>query len=199
METLIAKMLHLCYTNHSSMMHLTTDRLILHELIWDDLPDIHHLNSHQEVAKFNTLGIPKNQTITREVIRATVEDREKQPRTQYGWTIRTQRDDLFIGETGMSLFAQRYRQASIFYNLLPSHWKQGYATEVAQALIIFGFDTLQLHRIEAGAATENAASLHVLEKIGMTREGISRKILPTPAGWRDNYRYAILEDDPRAY
>ena len=180
-------------------MHLTTHRLLLRELTWDDLTAIHHLNSHQEVAKFNTLGIPENQTITREVIRATVEDREKQPRTHYGWTIRTQRDDLFIGETGMSLFAQRYRRASIFYNLLPSHWKQGYATEVVQALIIFGFDTLQLHRIEAGAATENVASLRVLEKIGMTREGMSRKILPTPEGWRDNYRYAILEDDPRAY
>ena len=180
-------------------MLLTTDRLLLCELTWDDLANIHHLNSHQEVAKFNTLGIPEDQTITRKVMRATVEDHEKQPRTHYGWTIRTQNDDLFVGEAGMSLFAPRYRRSSIFYNLLPSHWGQGYATEAAKALIIFGFNTLQLHRIEAGAATENVASLRVLEKVGMRREGMSRKILPTPAGWRDNYRYAILEDDPRAY
>ena len=178
---------------------MTTDRLFLRELTWDDLTDIHYLNSHKEVAKFNTLGIPKDQTITREVMRAAVEDQENQPRTYYDWTIRTQNDGLFIGEAGMNLFAPRYRRGSIFYNLLPSHWGQGYATEVAKALIIFGFHILQLHRIEAGAATENAASLRVLEKVGMRREGMSRKILPTPAGWRDNYRYAILEDDPRGY
>lgn len=39
----------------------------------------------------------------------------------------------------------------------------------------------------------------VLEKIGMTREGAGRKILPIRGAWKDNYRYAILEDDPRDY
>ena len=179
-------------------MHLTTHRLLLRELTWADLDDVHALNSYPEVAKFNTIGIPKDRETTREVMWGAVEDRVKNSRTQYAWAIRTQEDTTFIGEAGMSLYAPRYRRSDIFYNVVPTYWGRGYATEVARALVQFGFDTLQLHRIEAGAATENIASVRVLEKIGMTREGIGRKILLTPGGWRDNYRYAILEDDPRA-
>ena len=179
-------------------MNLATERLLLRELAWTDLDDIHALNSYPEVAKFNTIGIPKDQEATREVMREAVENRAKDPRTQYAWTVRTVEGDTFVGEAGMSLYAARYRCGNIFYNLLPKYWGQGYATEVAGALVQFGLDTLHLHRIEAGAATENIASVRVLEKIGMTREGVGRKILPTPGGWKDNYRYAILEDDPRA-
>ncbi len=59
----------------------------------------------------------------------------------------------------------------------------------------FGFNDLKLHRIEAGCAVENIASSKVLEKVGMTKEGIKRKILPIRGEWKDNYFYAILEED----
>jgi ribosomal-protein-alanine N-acetyltransferase len=62
-------------------------------------------------------------------------------------------------------------------------------------VIRFGFEELELHRIEAGVATENKASIRVLEKLGMTQEGKRRKILPIRGQWKDNYHYALLEDD----
>ena len=179
------------------MIPLTTARLLLCELTWADLDNIHTLNSYPAVAQFNTIGIPKDREATREVMRTAVEDQAKNPRTQYAWVVRTQQDNTFVGEAGMGLYAARYRCGNIFYNLVPAYWGQGYATEVARAVVRFGLDTLMLHRVEAGAATENVASGRVLEKVGMTQEGIGRKILPTPGGWKDNYRYAILEDDPR--
>jgi len=52
-----------------------------------------------------------------------------------------------------------------------------------------------LHRIEAGVATQNLNSIKLLEKVGMTREGMYRKILPIRGEWVDNYSYAILEED----
>ena len=61
----------------------------------------------------------------------------------------------------------------------------------------YGFETLKLHRIEAGTAVGNDRSIRVLERIGMKREGIRRKILPIRGEWVDNYHYAILDDDPR--
>ena len=179
-------------------MNLTTLRLLLRELVWDDLANIHRLHSYPEVAQFNTLDVPKDQEVTREVMRATIKNVAEANRTCYGWTIRIADQNLFVGEAGLNLSPPRHRRGDIFYKLLPEYWGHGYATEAAQALVRFGFGVLKLHRIEAGAATENHASVRVLEKIGMTREGIGRKILPTPGGWRDNYRYAILEDDPSA-
>jgi len=44
-------------------------------------------------------------------------------------------------------------------------------------------------------ATQNLNSIKLLEKVGMTREGMHRKILPIRGGWIDNYSYAILEED----
>ena len=50
-----------------------------------------------------------------------------------------------------------------------------------------------MHRIEVGCAIENVASIRVLEKVGMTREGRKRQVLPIRANWIDNYFFAILE------
>jgi len=83
--------------------------------------------------------------------------------------------------------------------LLPEHWNNGYATEVSKTLIHYGFENFHLHKVEAGVATGNIRSIRVLEKSGMTREGLRRKILPIRGEWIDNYHYAIVEDDPRDY
>jgi len=56
-----------------------------------------------------------------------------------------------------------------------------------------------LHKVEAGVATGNVKSIRVLEKVGMTREGLRRKILPIRGEWIDHYHYAIVESDKRNY
>ena len=85
------------------------------------------------------------------------------------------------------------------YSLLPDYWGQGYATEAVRGLIGYAFEELGLHRLEAGVATGNLASIRVLEKAGMTREGLKRKILPIRGTWVDNFHYAILDEDERDY
>jgi RimJ/RimL family protein N-acetyltransferase len=62
-------------------------------------------------------------------------------------------------------------------------------------MLDFGFNTLNLHRIEAGCAVENIGSIRVLEKCGFTKEGRGRKVLPLKSGWSDNFEYAILETE----
>ena len=96
----------------------------------------------------------------------------------------------------MHLSGDRLRSADLYYSLMPDFWNQGYATEVVKRMILFGFKELKLHRIQAGVATGNERSIRVLEKVGMTREGLRRKILPIRGEWKDNYCYAIVEDDP---
>ncbi len=176
-------------------MELNTNRLIIQEVTWDDLDDIFILESSPEIDEFNTLGIPDNKNVTREHLRPFIGDQKAKVRKKYCWTIRLQATGEFIGLAGMTVTADRFKMGEIWYNLMPSHWGNGYATEVAKRLIRFGFEILNLHRIEAGVATENKRSIKVLEKAGMTIEGIRRKILPIRGDWVDNYHYAILEND----
>ena len=65
------------------------------------------------------------------------------------------------------------------YGLLKPHWGKGYATEMAEALLRHGFQTLNLPRIAGIATLPNVASQRVLEKIGLTRNG--ERFFPHPA------------------
>ena len=180
-------------------MKIESKRLILKEIGWDDLENIHELHSIPEVDEFNTLGLPKNIEETREVIRPIVEEPRSAKRHHISWKIVTKESLDFIGLAGMVLSADKYKGGEIYYKLLPVHWGHGYATEVSKALIKAGFDDFKLHIVSAGVATENIQSIRVLEKSRMTREGLRRKILPIRGEWVDNYQYAILEDDPRDF
>jgi len=146
--------------------------------------------------KYNTLGIPENLAVTEQVFAPYFDGLLQAERMQYIWAIRTAKSS-FVGTISLSKGVARFRKAELAYSLVPAHWGKGYATEALKRVIAFGFDTLGLHRLDAGVAVENVASFRVMEKAGMVREGRHRKILPIPSGWSDNYSYAILESDPR--
>ncbi|WP_167609061.1 GNAT family N-acetyltransferase [Maribellus sediminis] len=180
-------------------MELQSARLTLKEIGWEDLDAIHNLYSFPEVDEFNTLGIPKDIEETRKNISPAIEAQKDENRKSYFWKIVKKDSEEFIGVAGLSLSLNRFKLGEIFYSLLPGFWGKGFATEVAKTLVKSGFEDFNLHKVEAGVATENTRSIKVLEKAGMTREGLRRKILPIRGEWKDNFHYAIVEDDPRDF
>jgi RimJ/RimL family protein N-acetyltransferase len=65
------------------------------------------------------------------------------------------------------------------YTLVKSAWGKGYATEMAAAVVRYGFADLRLPRIAGIANLPNVASHRVLEKIGLRRHG--ERTFPHPA------------------
>lgn len=181
------------------LLNLETERLVLSEVTINDLEIIHQLHLIPEVDEFNTLGIPKTIEDTEKILKPSIEAQNKVPRRSYMWKITLKETKEFIGVAGFTLSNDKFRLGEIYYKLNPVYWGNGYATELAKRLILLGFQNFKLHKIEAGVATQNVKSIRVLEKIGMTREGLRRKILPIRGEWIDNYHYAILEDDKRNY
>ena len=175
-------------------MKLSTDRLVMRPMGPVDFDEIHEMHCYPQVAQYNTIGIPENILVTTKFLEGVLHDP-----TKLAWSIRIKETDAFVGEIGMNLSSKKYRKGEIYYSLHPDQWGSGYAKEAVSALISFGFSELGLHRIAAGVATENLKSVTLLERVGMQREGLCRKILPLQSGWMDNYMYAILEDDPREF
>ena len=175
-------------------MNLSTSRLNLHPLQKEDFAEIHEMNSYPQVAQYNTIGIPNDISVTTAMLEGVMEKD-----LSLAWSIRDKETGEFIGQFGMNLSSEKYRKGEIYYSLHPNQWGNGFATEAVNAVISFGFSELRLHRLEAGVATENSKSVALLERVGMLREGLCRKILPLQSGWMDNYMYAILEDDPREF
>lgn len=52
-----------------------------------------------------------------------------------------------------------------------------------------------LHRVEANIRPENAASLRVAEKVGMTSEGRRRRYLAIDGDYRDHLGFVLLSED----
>jgi diamine N-acetyltransferase len=65
------------------------------------------------------------------------------------------------------------------------HRKHGYATESLQLVKRYAFETLQLHQLYCGIASDNAISLKLFQSNGFEAVGIKRDWLRTSAGWTD--------------
>ena len=54
------------------------------------------------------------------------------------------------------------------------------------------FDNVRLHRIEINIRPENTASLRVVDKIGLRKEGDRPKYLHIDGEWRDHVTYVVM-------
>ena len=66
-------------------------------------------------------------------------------------------------------------RAEMGYWIGQPYWGKGYCTEASQTLLNYAFNALELHRVTAKYLRRNPASGRVLEKIGMTQEGVLRR------------------------
>ena len=100
-----------------------------------------------------------------------------------------------IGFVG--LIRQDHGQGEVGWALAAEHRGQGYATEAAGALIAYGFYSLGLRRIHADTGIDNLASMRMMERLGMRREGLLRCAVYEEGKWVDRVAYGILADEWR--
>lgn len=103
-------------------------------------------------------------------------------------------DDMLIGAIGIRPEA-KYKRAEIGYWVGVSYWNQGYMTEAVRRILHFGFDELDLNRINASYFTNNPASARVMQKTGMTFEGIMRQHIYKWNQFIDLGFYSILKSE----
>lgn len=176
-------------------IRLQSARLNLRPVKISDLENIHRLHSLPETDKYNTLGIPENIEQTTAVISEWITTHERSPQRNFVFVVQLKDQEEFVGLIALNSGKEKFRNAEVWYKFHPTHWNKGYATEALKTVMDFGFNQLNLHRIEAGCAVDNIGSIRTLEKAGLTREGRKRKVLPLKSGWSDNFEYAILSTD----
>ena len=81
----------------------------------------------------------------------------------------------------------------IGYALSPSERRKGYCTEAAQLMVDYLFLSKDISRIQATTSIRNKGSQRVMEKAGLTREGIVRNF--ARGARRDFYLYSILREE----
>jgi RimJ/RimL family protein N-acetyltransferase len=87
-------------------------------------------------------------------------------------------------------------KVGVGYVLGRAHWGKGYMTETSKAIIDWAFQQDGIYRVYATTDVDNIGSQRVLEKSGMTREGVLRRYIMHPNVSdepRDCYLYAIVK------
>lgn len=176
---------------------LKTERLSLRPISENDIENIFELQSFEQTAKFNTSKVPIDIDETKINVEKWIAENNKENIKHFTFVVELLDDNKFIGLIGLHLGKEHYKNVEVWFQYDYRFWNKGYATESLRKIIDFGFETLKLHRIEAGCAVDNIGSFSVLEKVGMLREAHTRQLLPLKSGWSDNYGYAILSNDER--
>jgi len=106
----------------------------------------------------------------------------------------TSLDGTLCGTVSLQL-TMSHRRGEMGYWIGQPFWGQGLATDAVRALLRFAFDDLNLNRIQASHLPRNPASGRVMEKVGMTREGLHRERYLKGERFEDVVEYAVLRKE----
>lgn len=171
---------------------LETKRLIIREFDEGDFISIHSYASKPEVTKYVPFG-PNNEADTRLFLKKVLHDQIQNPRYEYEFAVILKQGNCLIGSSGIHVTNIGNKEGSIGYCYDKQYWGNGYASEAAKAILDFGFNKLNLHRIFATCHPDNIGSARVMEKIGMKKEGRLREHRFQKGNWRDSFIYSILD------
>lgn len=180
--------------NFQAFPILETERLILRELVDEDTSAIFCIRGDQRVTQYNEGPAYRRPEQALRLIQAIRDGYENQKEIRWGITWRDS-DDRVIGMCGFNYWNRRDRRASIGYDLAHAHWGQGLMPEALRAVVAFGFEQMELNRIEADCTLENAASARVLEKLGFQEEGLQREQYFEAGRFWDLRLFALLRRD----
>lgn len=105
-------------------------------------------------------------------------------------------DGDFAGEMNLSsIHRGAHQSAYVGYWIDHRHAGMGYTPEALVAVMRFGFEELNLHRLQISIIPRNSASRRVVEKLDIRSEGIAERYLQINGVWEDHIRYAITSEE----
>ncbi len=166
---------------------LATARLVLDAFTLGDVPAVVELCSHPEVyATTLALERPYLPEHAQNWIAGHLPNFLKGEGVEFAARL----DGRLIGSIGL-IIKRKHDFAAIGYWIGRPYWGQGFATEAVRAVLAYGFQQQALEKIEAGYFATNPASGRVMEKAGMTREGLSPHHYKKDGVYIDSVRYGI--------
>lgn len=110
------------------------------------------------------------------------------------WGITLKGEVQLVGSWGYSWHLGR-PFGVIGYDLARRYWRQGIMTEAIGALLHFGFEVRNLHRVEARVRLGNEASMRLLQRLGFQEEGLLRECLFLNHHFFDVKIFSLLQSE----
>jgi RimJ/RimL family protein N-acetyltransferase len=173
---------------------LETTRLRLRHFKEADLPTFMGYRNDPDVARYQSWeGISEIEA--HRFIQEQKDIRPGIPDQGFQIAIELKTTGVLIGDCYFMIHELDDRQAEIGFTLSREYQGKGYATEAVSCFLNYAFLTFDLHRMIAITDCENIASVALLERLGMRREGHFLQNIWFKGKWGDEYLYAILKEE----
>ncbi len=179
-------------------MKISSERLSFRFFTHEDFPLFYSVFSNETVMRYAWIDKISNEESAYTFFEGfinTGDDVNKDG--SYAFAVFSEEGNEFIGFADIQIHSRNNAGGcgEIGYFLLPEYWGKGFATELANALIEFGFTRLGLHKICARCNSNNLKSEGIMKKVGMTLEGELRKVRFKYGSWDDEKHYGILLEE----
>jgi ribosomal-protein-alanine N-acetyltransferase len=170
---------------------LETERLILRKMVLNDAEAVFAYASNSEVSRYTLWETHRSIEDSRAFLEFATQKYENGGEPDWGIVYRG--NGCLVGACGLVNWEAEHARAEVGFVLSREYWGRGLMSEAVRAILRFGFERMNLNRIEARCIAENAASARVMEKAGMVYEGTLRQREYIKGAYRDIKLYAILK------
>ena len=177
---------------------METHRLILRPFRAEDAPAMYRNWAHDRtVTEYLTWQPHESEAATAELL-ARWEKQTAEDPAFYQWAIELKNLGEPIGSIAAMRVNEAVESAELGWCIGRQWWGQGIMPEAGAAVIAYLFDEVGLNRVAARHDVRNQKSGRVMQKLGMTHEGILRQAGRCNAGLVDESVYSILKSEYRA-
>jgi RimJ/RimL family protein N-acetyltransferase len=171
---------------------IVTPRLVLARLLRGDAASVFGYRSDPEVARYQS-WVPRSEEETLRAIE--LQPPFGTPETWCQLGIRLLDRGQLIGDLGVHFQADQPHQVEIGFTVAPGHQRRGFGAEAVTGLLGHLFGPLHIHRVHASVDPRNAASVALLQRVGMRQEAHFRESLWFKGEWVDDLVFAVLESE----
>ncbi|WP_372827708.1 GNAT family N-acetyltransferase [Polaromonas sp.] len=172
---------------------LSTQRLVLREILPHDAEDIFGIFSDAEVMTYYDSQPMTSLQEAKAMIDRFAALRQNDSGCRWGLTLKG--SDKIVGTCGIFGRNKAFFSAASGYELSPPCWGSGLMAEALAAVLAYAFDHLGLNRIQATTNLDNHRSIRSLVKLGFKEEGILRQW----GFWKDQFHdvrcFSLLKCD----
>ncbi len=172
---------------------LETERLILREMTLSDKEDIFRNFSDENVTTYFYMNPFTAVEESENIIKRARDLFEQENGIQWGIVLKDGK--TLIGTCGYETWIKENFRGELGYDLRRSYWGKGIMSEALRAVIQFGFEKMELNRIEVTTRSDNMRSINMLCRLGFQKEGVIREAVYWKGKFYDQVLFSLLKKE----
>lgn len=179
---------------HVGTNRIETKRLILRRFKYtDDITMLKNWIADEKIQSMYSEPVYSTKEEVKDLLDKYIGSYEKND--YYRWAIIEKNSNECIGQIAYFLVDSKNHFAEIEYCIGAEFQCRGYATEATKAIIAYGFDEINLHKVQICTKTINKPSKRVIEKCGFTYEGTLRDYFCMDGHYEGRLYFSMLRSE----